>query len=44
MACALQMTLRRLRDLVPGLTSHAVLEKFSAVHVINVHPPTTDGP
>jgi hypothetical protein len=44
MAYALQVTLRRrLRDLAPGLTPPAVLEKFSAVQMIDVHLPTTDG-
>ena len=44
MAYALHVTLRRrLRDLAPGLTPRAVLEKFSAVQMIDVHLPTTDG-
>ncbi len=34
---------RRLRDLAPGLTPRAVLEKFAAVQMIDVHLPTTDG-
>jgi transposase len=43
MAYALQVTLRRrLRDLAPGLTPPAVLEKFAAVQMIDVHLPTTD--
>jgi hypothetical protein len=41
---ALHVTLRRrLRDLAPGLTPRSVLEKFSAVQMIDVHLPTTDG-
>lgn len=41
---ALHVTLRRrLRDLAPGLTPRAVLEKFAAVQMIDVHLPTTDG-
>jgi hypothetical protein len=32
-----------LRDLAPGLTPRAVLEKFSAMQMIDVHLPTTDG-
>jgi hypothetical protein len=44
MAYTLHVTLRRrLRDLAPGLTPRAVLEKFSAVQMIDVHLPTTDG-
>jgi transposase len=44
MAYTLQVTLRRrLRDLAPGLTARSVLEKFSAVQMIDVHLPTTDG-
>ena len=43
-AYCLQVTLtRRLRDLAPGLTARAVLEKFAAVQMIDVHLPTTDG-
>jgi transposase len=34
---------RRLKDLAPGLTSRSVLEKFSAMQMIDVHLPTTDG-
>ena len=38
------MTLgRRLRDLAPGLTPRAVLEKFAAVQMLDVRIPTTDG-
>jgi len=44
MAYAMHVTLRRrLRDLAPGLTPRAVLEKFRAVQMIDVHLPTTDG-
>jgi transposase len=44
MAYALHVTLRRrLRDLAPGLTARSVLEKFSAVQMIDVHLPTTGG-
>jgi hypothetical protein len=40
----LHVTLRRrLRDLAPGLTPRAVLEKFSAIQMLDVHLPTTDG-
>lgn len=43
MAYALHVTLRRrLHDLAPGLTPRAVLEKFAAVQMIDVHLPTTD--
>jgi transposase len=43
-AYCLHVTLgRRLKDLAPGLTSRAVLEKFSAIQMIDVHLPTTDG-
>ena len=38
------MTLdRRLRDLAPGLSARAVLEKFAAVMMVDVHLPTSDG-
>ena len=44
LAYCLQVTLeRRLRDLAPGLSTRAVLEKFAAVQMIDVHLPTTDG-
>jgi transposase len=44
MAYALHVTLRhRLRNLAPGLTPRAVIEKFNAVQMIDVHLPTTDG-
>ena len=40
----LHVTLRRrLRDLAPGLTPRAVLEKFSAIQMMDVHLPTSDG-
>jgi len=43
LAYCLHVTLRRrLRDLAPGLTPRAVLEKFTAVQMIDVHLPTTD--
>jgi hypothetical protein len=43
-AYAMHVTLRRrLRDLAPGLTPRSVLEKFSAIQMIDVHLPTTDG-
>jgi hypothetical protein len=34
---------RRLRDLAPGLTPRAVLEKLGAMQRIDVHWPTPDG-
>jgi hypothetical protein len=44
LAYALHTTLRRrLRDLAPGLTSRAVLDKFQAIQMVDVHLPTTDG-
>jgi transposase len=44
MAYALHVTLRnRLRNLAPGLTPRSAIEKFSAVQMIDVHLPTTDG-
>jgi hypothetical protein len=44
LAYALHVTLRRrLRDLAPGLTPRAVLDKFGLVQMIDVHLPTTDG-
>lgn len=40
----LHITLRRrLRDLAPGLTPRAVLEKFSGMQMIDVYLPTSDG-
>jgi hypothetical protein len=44
LAYCLHVTLgRRLRDLAPGLTPHAVLEKLGAMQMLDVHLPTTDG-
>jgi len=44
LAYALHVTLRRrLRNLAPGLTPCSVVEKVSAVQMIDVHFPTTDG-
>ena len=44
LAYCLHVTLkRRLAALAPGLTPRSVLEKFSAVQMIDVHVPTTDG-
>ena len=44
LAFALHATLRaRLRDLAPGLTSRAVLEKMATLQMIDVKFPTTDG-
>lgn len=44
LAYCLHVTLRRrLRDLAPGLTPRAVLEKFAAMQMIDVHLPTDDG-
>ena len=44
LAYCLPVTLRRrLRDLAPGLTPRAVLEKFAAVQMLDVHLPTHDG-
>jgi transposase len=44
MAYCLQVTLRaRLRPLTPGLTPRAVLDKFAAIQMLDVHFPTTDG-
>jgi hypothetical protein len=44
LAYCLQITLqRRLHALAPGLTARSALEKFSAVQMIDVHLPTTDG-
>ncbi|MFQ5709658.1 MAG: IS1634 family transposase [bacterium] len=43
-AYCLQVTLkRRLRALAPGLTPRAVLEKFAALQMVDVHLPTSDG-
>jgi hypothetical protein len=44
LAYCLHVTLRRrLQDLAPGLTPRAVLEKFTAMQMIDVHLPTDDG-
>jgi Transposase DDE domain len=44
LAYCLHVTLRRrLYALAPGLTPRSVLEKFSAIQMIDVHIPTTDG-
>jgi transposase len=44
MAYCLQVSLRaRLRPLAPGLTPRAVLDKFAAIQMLDVHFPTTDG-
>jgi transposase len=44
LAYCLHVTLgHRLKNLAPGLTARSVLEKFSAVQMIDVHMPTTDG-
>lgn len=44
LAYCLHATLaRRLRDLAPGLTPRAVLEKLGAIQMLDVHLPTTDG-
>jgi len=43
LAYCLHVTLgRRLRDLAPGLTTRSVLEKFTAVQMLDVRIPTTD--
>ena len=43
-AYCLQATLKqRLRALAPGLTPAAVLEKFAAMQMVDVHLLTTDG-
>jgi len=44
LAYCLHVTLRaRLRPHAPGLTSRAVLDKFAAIQMLDVHFPTTDG-
>jgi DDE family transposase len=44
LAYCLLVTLRaRLKPLAPGLTPRAVLDKFAAIQMIDVHFPTTDG-
>ncbi len=43
-AYCLHVTLRaRLRPLAGGLTARAVLDKFAALQMLDVHFPTTDG-
>ena len=43
-AYCLQLTLKfQARQLAPGLTPRAILEKFSAIQMVDVHLPTTDG-
>jgi transposase len=43
LAYCLHVTLRaRLRPLAPGLTPRAVLDKFAAIQMLDVHFPTTD--
>ncbi len=43
-AYCLQVTLKqRLRALAPGLTPRAVMERFAAMQMVDVHLPTTDG-
>lgn len=44
MAYCLHVSLRApLKPLAPGLTSRAVLDKFAAIQMLDVHVPTTDG-
>ena len=44
LAYCLQVTLKpRLKPLAGGLTPRAVLEKFAAIQMLDVHLPTTDG-
>jgi transposase len=44
MAYCLQVTLKhQARQLAPGLTPRAILEKFSTIQMVDVHLPTTDG-
>jgi hypothetical protein len=44
LAYFLHVTLRaRLRPLAGGLTSSAVLDKFAAIQMLDVHFPTTEG-
>jgi len=44
MAYCLQVTLKQqLKSLAGGLTPRAVLEKFAAIQMVDVHIPTTDG-
>jgi hypothetical protein len=44
LAYCLQVTLKqRARTKAPGLTPRAIIEKFKAMQMIDVHLPTTDG-
>src|SRR6202790_4836085 len=44
LAYCLHVTLRaRLKPLAPRLTPRAVLDKFAAIHMLDVHFPTSDG-
>ena len=44
LAYCLYVTLgRQLKSLAPGLTARSALEKFTAVQMVDVHVPTTDG-
>jgi len=44
LAYCLHVTLKaRLKPLAPGLTPRAVLDKFAAIQMLDVHLPTTDG-
>jgi hypothetical protein len=44
LAYCLHVTLRaRLKPLAPGLTPRAVLDKFAAIQMLDLHFPTTDG-
>jgi hypothetical protein len=44
LAYCLHVTLKaRLNPLAPGLTPRAVLDKFAAIQMLDVHLPTTDG-
>jgi transposase len=44
LAYCLHITLRaQLKPLAPGLTPRAVLDKFAAIQMLDVHFPTTDG-
>jgi transposase len=44
LAYCLHVSLRaQLKPLAPGLTSRAVLDKFAAIQMLDVHFPTTDG-
>lgn len=44
LAYCLYVTLgRQLKPLAPGLTARSALEKFTAVQMVDVHIPTTDG-